>query len=349
MVKKTVTYMALVLLGAFGHYLLLYNGILAPPQAKESVAETVQHSVGEGGLLDEPDIFGLDPEAKGNKILPGKEVANHQGNRTPVFQQDTASSPRAETTAPAGGTDISNKITHGSPGAGPTSPAVNPEALSTSRKQNQQTDNLNVLFIGADGKRLLMTSVYSINHHQTKMKSGAIFFPNHTLLQETGYPGTLEDIFRRDGPVEIMGLLEKALEIDIAYYVRIDKAVLREVEKFIDPIYVDGEKIELENLFDMQVTPKDQEILGALMEELTKPKVYFINLPRLVAAFRKYLETDFPINPSNLVLHYRIARNVDMDHITKVVLRGTNYRWRGKIVQVVPMEILRNIVYKVTN
>lgn len=210
--------------------------------------------------------------------------------------------------------------------------------------RNRETDNLNVLFLGAEGDQLLMTAVYSINYKED-FQSGAVFFPVQTALDRTS---PLESVFREVGPKALVPLLEEALSVDIAYYVRIDRRVLSEVKKFVNPIVVDGQEVELENLFTMEISPRDDRILGALLAELTRPRVYFIHLPALVLAFHRYLETDFAINPENLWLHYRIAREVDTAAIPKVVAWGTVTLQAGEPVLLIPSAWLGDIIYDLT-
>ncbi len=208
---------------------------------------------------------------------------------------------------------------------------------------NKTTDNLNVLFIGVESQELKMVTVYSIDISGS-YKSGAVFFPVNTYLKGS----TLENHFQDNGVSYIQKLLEDELEIDISYYVTMDKKILSEVKTFIDPIVVDNKVIDIENLFTMKVTPRDEEILGKLMEQLTKPQVYFLQLPKLVFVFRKYMETDFRPNLTNLKQHFKIARNIDTSGIIKVIAGGRKVAVVDGTVWIVPDTILKNIVYQVT-
>ena len=208
---------------------------------------------------------------------------------------------------------------------------------------NKSTDNLNVLFVGVAGQELKMVTVYSIDINGS-FKSGAVFFPVNTYLKGS----TLEKHFQYNGVSYVQKLLEDELEIDISYYVKMDKKILSEVKTFIDPIIVDNKVIDIENLFNMKVTPQDEEILGKLMEQLTKPEVYFLQLPKLVFVFRKYMETDFRPNLENLKQHFKIARNIDTSGIIKVIAGGRKESVGDTTVWIVPETILKNIVYQVT-
>ncbi|GAW93848.1 hypothetical protein [Calderihabitans maritimus] len=180
---------------------------------------------------------------------------------------------------------------------------------------NRLTDNLNVLFVGIEKGKVRMISVYSINYKEN-MKSVAVFFHPQTVL--TGE--SLASLYYRRGIKALEAALEKAMEIEIKYYLRIDKAILDEVSRFIDPIVVSEWEVNLSEIFTMGVTPYDEEILGALVRELTKPQVYFVHLPRLVMTFKNYVDTDFPLTLENLLVHFRIATSIDTRSIKKVII-----------------------------
>lgn len=227
--------------------------------------------------------------------------------------------------------------------AGDSDIAMMPQAEFPNPHLNRYTDNLNVLFVGTEDSELRMVAVYSINIHD-KYQSGAVFFPVTTYFQS----GMLKDIYRTAGVKRIQEILEEELEVDIDYYVWMDKRILTEVKSFLDPIIVDGQPVDIENLFVMEVTPRDEEILGKLMEQLTRPKVYFLHLPKLVFAFKKYMRTDFRPTLENLKEHFLIARNIDTQRITKVIAGGHYEHQRGRKVWVVPDMILKNVVYQIT-
>ncbi|MEW6662562.1 MAG: hypothetical protein ACOY9Y_14400 [Bacillota bacterium] len=221
---------------------------------------------------------------------------------------------------------------------------------------NPLTKNLNVLFIGASQQELLMAAVYSINYRD-RYQSAAVFFPTDTFFPpERPVPGkplrqarSLETIFQEEGPQGLVKAANEALSVELDYYIRIDRRVLQEVEKFINPIVVNDKKVELEDLFTMEVTPADEKIMGALLAELTRPQVYFFHLPKLVLTFWRYLETDFAINPENLWLHYKIARGVDTRAIPKILAPTVPAPWQGRTARVVPEEWLGSILYHLTN
>lgn len=219
---------------------------------------------------------------------------------------------------------------------------------------NTKTDNLNILFLGVSRKDLLMASVYSINYKNSKgkVRSGAVFFPPFSLFSCNGKIMTLEEIYQEMDTAEaitkISKILENALRIKIAYSVKIDKAIFREVEKIFDPITVNGEEIELANLFEMEASPRDKVILKQLMNQLTNPTIYFYHLPRLLINARHYVTTDFPVTPENLWLHFKIVRRVDTSNIIKVIAPGEPCTRKGERAQVIPESFLRNIIYKIT-
>ena len=215
----------------------------------------------------------------------------------------------------------------------------------TQRKQrNNQTDNLNILFIGADRDRLLMTSIYSINYKgkDENFKSGSVFFPINMQVMHDGKNYLLQELFKDLGKDDysriIVEILEELMEIDIAYHVIIDKAVLIEAGKILEPIVVGGQEINFEDIFEMPPSDKDEIILGQLMKQVTSPATFFSKLPSLVLRSSRYIQTDFPLTPENLWLHFRIARNVNMDEIDKVTLDKNNLE-----------DMLKDIIYQITN
>jgi len=208
--------------------------------------------------------------------------------------------------------------------------------------------NLNVLFLGTDGPQLIMASVYSINH-RFGYRSGAVFFPVDTLFaggEGEKYP--LSRMMEKGGITEVRAALGKALGVDISYHVRVDRQVLSELKGFIRPIVVEGEEVEIENLFTMPAGPRDSLILGALMAEFTRPQVFFVHLPGLVLAFRRHIETDFSLHPENLLLHYRIARNVDTAAIPKVIAPTTPVCWQGLPAEEVSQLFLDSVLDQLT-
>ncbi len=210
-------------------------------------------------------------------------------------------------------------------------------------KRNKETDNLNILFIGADKDKLLMTAIYSIDHKNNKdnLKSGSVFFPSTTNLEYNGQQASLQSLYKKypekDFGYILVDILEELLEVDIAYHVHMDKAVLKEANRILDPIIVQGQRINLEDIFEMPATDKDQAVLGQLMEQFTRPTTYFYKLPALVIKSSKHIATDFPLTPENLLLHFRIARAVNMEAIDKVILDKDS-----------PEDILKDIIYTIT-
>ena len=212
------------------------------------------------------------------------------------------------------------------------------------KQRNNQTDNLNILFVGADRDRLLMTAIYSINYKgkNENFKSGSVFFPLNMQVIYDGKNYTLRELFENWGKDDytrvMVKVLEELMEINIAYHVIIDKAILIEAGKIIEPIVVDGQEINLEDIFEMPPSDKDEVILGQLMKQFTSPSTFFSQIPALVLRSSRYIKTDFPLTPENLWLHFRIARNVNMDEIDKVTLDKN-----------ISEDILRDIIYQITN
>ncbi|WP_028309781.1 hypothetical protein [Desulfitibacter alkalitolerans] len=212
------------------------------------------------------------------------------------------------------------------------------------QQRNSKTDNLNILFIGADRDGLLMTAIYSINYKGKKenFKSGSVFFPGNMQIIYDGKTYLLQELFKdlgKDDYSRIMvNILEQLMDIHIAYHVIIDKAVLTEAEKILDPIIVDGTRINLEDIFEMPASDKDKTVLGQLMEQFTRPTAFFYKLPALVIKSSRHIKTDFPLTPENLWLHFRIARDVNREEIDKVILDKN-----------IPEDILKDIIYRITN
>jgi hypothetical protein len=229
--------------------------------------------------------------------------------------------------------------------------ALGMSALSPVREQrlNRETDNLNVLFAGIGDEELMMVALYSIDYQET-WRSAAIFFP---VRATTAFPGQeaehmLYRIYQAEGVEGLVKALEEKLEVKINYYIEVDRKILIRVAEIIDPIYVEGEAVDITNLFDMEVTPHDDYILGELVKQFRKPAVYFFALPELFFSFRRYISTDFAITPSNLYLHFKVARGIDPSLLTKTIVSGWDYYHRGEWIRVIPEDVWKNIVYRLT-
>jgi len=233
----------------------------------------------------------------------------------------------------------------------PVKKTVLPEPKPTVGKapdhKNRTLENLNIMFLGIEDQKLCMLTVYSVNKDH-KWKSGAVFVPTETLVpgtQET----TMSGYYDTKGIEAVQQVLEENMEISIDYYVKVDQKLLEEVESSIDPIYVNGARVDLKQLFHKQVAPEDEIIMGSLLRSLTKPSVYFGLLPRLVWNRKQYLETDFPVTWSNLWLHYQIARNINAARVAKKILPGISKRaLKGELLWMPAQEAWWNTVYEVT-
>lgn len=184
-------------------------------------------------------------------------------------------------------------------------------------KPNWETDNLNVLFLGFEEELLEMVAVYSINYRD-QMQSGAVFFPVLALVP--GEEISFRDYYRQEGLRALREAVEDALGIKIAYHVAIRNAIMAEVEGIIGPIIIEGKKLDLNRIFTMEPGPQDEEMLGELVRRLTRPEVYFWQLPRLCLAAHRHVTTDFPLTLENLWLHYRIASQIPTHQLRKVIL-----------------------------
>ena len=184
-------------------------------------------------------------------------------------------------------------------------------------------EKLNVLFIGADGDQLLMTAVYNIYkidtpNNENSFESKAIFFPSETLVSSK----TMGQVFKDKDAGGLLPLLQKKLNVEISYFIKIERRALEEAKSFIDPIIIEGETVPLNDLFTMAIGTHDEEILGQLMERFTSPTVYFYHLPKLVLSEKKLVQTDFSPTITNLWLHFKIATGIDTTKIQKKVVRG---------------------------
>lgn len=221
----------------------------------------------------------------------------------------------------------------------------NDQRLTANKRLNRQTNNMNVLFIGVEKDKLLACSVFSINYSD-KYQAGAVFLP--TYATAPNYKYTFAQIYKEVGVEGLKQIIEKEMEIDIELYYKIERELLKQLDSYIDPIYVNGEKIELYNLFTMAVSPQDEEILGALVRELLKPGVFFIRLPKLLLDATKYITTNFKVTIPNLKFHYNNIVNLDSRNITKVVLPTQKKTIKGKSYREIAPYHMLNTIYEVT-
>ena len=215
---------------------------------------------------------------------------------------------------------------------------------------NHQTDNFNILMLGVDKDKLEMVSVYSINHRlETEQpKSVSLFFPTNSLFIYKGKKKTLEGIFAAEGWEAITGVMEKEMFIDIDYYVKIDRQALRDLEKYFDPIYVDGEKVDMENLFVRRTSNQDDRIIALVLRQVLRPEVFFRYIPRLVFSSHRDIESNFSFTPQNLVFYYRLAKRLSTKRVDKVVLTGRTEWLDGHKVNIPPEEALQCAIYQAT-
>ncbi len=258
-----------------------------------------------------------------NDSLPEKSPSESE----PLTPQNTQKQPKTSTQPM---TDITD---------------TNLTVIGNQPMRNKDTDNFNVLFIGKEEDRLLMTAVYSINHKNSqsrKFKSGGVFFSGLTKINYNNEVYTLNSFYKKYHNDKIgqklVKVLEDLLEIEIAYYVLMDKEILKESNKVLDPVIVDDEEVNIEEIFEMPVSNKDQEILGQIAEQFTRTSTYFYSLPSIIIKSARHIETDFSLTPENLWLHFKIARGVDMSNIKKIVLEGN-----------CPDYLIKDIIYRITN
>lgn len=223
---------------------------------------------------------------------------------------------------------------------------IGKEKKQTPIHNNRTLKNFNVMFLGIEDKKLQMISVYSINK-DNHWRSGIVFIPIDTLI-----PGTIDQsisqIFYTKGPMVLRGILEKNMEINISYYVRVDQNLLSAVEPHIKPVYINGEKVNIAELFTKEITPDDEKILAALLQNITEPSVYFGFLPKLVITCKQFIETDFSLTWENIWLHYQIAKNIDTTKVAKIILPGDYQEISGEKFWVPTQSAWWNTIYELT-
>lgn len=215
---------------------------------------------------------------------------------------------------------------------------------------NSQTDNFNILLLGVDRDKLEMVSVYSINHHlkTTPLKSVSLFFPTNSAFIYKGRKRGLEEIFASGGWESVAEVLEKEMYIGINYYVKIDRQALRDLEKYFDPIYVDGEKVEMETLFVRRTSNEDDRIIARILKQVLRPEVFFRYIPSLVFSIHRDIESNLSFSPRNLAFYYRIAKRLSTKRVEKIVLSGSTEWQDGNKVNIPPQEALACAIYRAT-
>lgn len=306
-----------------------------------------------------------DGRAAGDTVQAQKPIPPAAGEKTANF--DSAS--RQEKAPASSGEPIgAQKIGESSPGLSqevtvplrkfpPVSGPVygsntQPDKEASSREiipLNHGTDNFNILMLGVNKDELEMVSVYSINPDlDPQPKSVSLFFPVNSLLTYKGKKKTLDSIFASGGWSAIAEVVEKEMYIDINYYVKIDRQALRDLEKYFEPIYVDGEKVDIETIFVRRTSNEDDRIIARILRQVLRPEVFFKCIPRLVFSINKDIESNFSFTPSNLLFQYRLARKLSTRRVEKVVLFGHTEWQDGMLVNIPPEEGMRCAIYHAT-
>ncbi|MDD2498531.1 MAG: hypothetical protein PHY90_10460 [Desulfitobacteriaceae bacterium] len=108
-----------------------------------------------------------------------------------------------------------------------TVPSAKPQEEIKQEHKNKTLKNININFFGIENGVLQMLTVYSINK-ENGWKSGTVFVPTDGLV-----PGTkntsFAEFYQMAGPLEIKKVLAQNMEIDIAYYVMVDRNLLLEI------------------------------------------------------------------------------------------------------------------------
>jgi hypothetical protein len=228
--------------------------------------------------------------------------------------------------------------------------AESPFRQSGTPRSNLLAQNLNVLFIGTNRQKLLTATIYSVNYRDRYQQAALVlpigaFFPPEWAKPRMplSQARPLANIYQQEGSSGLVRAVNESLGVEIDYFIRIDQRVLQKVADVINPIAVNDKRVEVENLFTMRATPADEQIMGALLAELTRPHVYFFHLPRIVLTSRGYLETDFAITPKNLRLHYKLIRRVDTRAVPKITIPTVPAPWLGETARVVPEDWMREV------
>jgi hypothetical protein len=209
---------------------------------------------------------------------------------------------------------------------------------------NRQTKNTNILCLGIADQQLEMISIYSIN--KENKKSAGIFLPTRTTLKVNGELLSLQKIYKQYGIVDLKKILSQCLEVDIPYHMVADKQGLIELSELIGPLYVENENIDIPNLFVRPVSDKDDEILQALADRITQPKM-LLQVPKLIKIFIANVESD--IGVSGLWQLYKVFSNLNHSELSKIVLWGNKVEMAGKEYWFIDPYDWHNIVYEMTH
>lgn len=209
---------------------------------------------------------------------------------------------------------------------------------------NRQTKNTNILCLGIADQQLEMISIYSIN--KENKKSAGIFLPTRTNLKVNGELLSLQKIYKQYGIVDLKKILSQCLEVDIPYHMVADKQGLIELSELIGPLYVENENIDIPNLFVRPVSDKDDEILQALADRITQPKM-LLQVPKLIKIFIANVDSD--IGVSGLWQLYKVFSNLNHSELSKIVLWGNKVEMAGKEYWFIDPYDWHNIVYEMTH
>lgn len=208
---------------------------------------------------------------------------------------------------------------------------------------NKLTNNTNILCLGINEKKLEMVSVYSIN--KENKKSAGIFLPTRTSVLVNGNLLTLAEIYREYGVKNLKKIISQCMEIEIPYYMEIDKNGLVQLSELIGPIYVENENIDIPHLFERPVSPNDDQILQSLAQEITKPQMV-LNYPKLIRIFINNVKSDVQIG--GLWDLYNIFKGLNHSELKKVILWGKKANINGKETYLIAPYDWHNTVYKAT-
>lgn len=209
--------------------------------------------------------------------------------------------------------------------------------------KNDSTANYNCLAIGVNDNDIEMISLYSINNSNGRAVS--IFFPINTIIRVDAKHTQLQDILKEKGIDNLIKITEKELDVKIANYVIIKKTGMKEFAKLIGTIYVNNKQVDLENLFTINVSSEDEEIIRTITKELTKPS-RVLQIPSMIKIMWNYVDTDFTI--SQVWNVYKMMKNIDLTTVKKKILWGSPLMFKGEVYTIIPERDWRNVVWEMT-
>lgn len=296
--------------------------------------------------------------AIGNKIIGESENENnpYTENGSTLITDQTVEAPNIEEAILARNAAIEKEKNNSATTArdkGKTSPDKKGKSdpnekntTQTSAKKdkhlNKKTDNTNLVILGVDKNELEVISIYSIN--ERNKKSAGVFLSTQTALKVGRDLLSLEDIYNKYGARSLKNLISKTMEIDIPYYMEVDKRGLVELSDIIGSVYVDEENVDVPNLFTKSPSSGDDAILQGLAKEVTKVKIR--DYPKLLAIFKNNVQSDLGVQ--GVYSLYKIFKNLNHAELSKIVLGGEKIEKKGERLIIVAPYDWHNMIYQMT-